>query len=379
MTQIVPFDYASLPEDVRSEARDAVAEYQAYEQRTIEGAAAIGHRLSRIRGQLEHGQFLAWLRAEFPAISRATAYRWMDLAENLGSELLTVRNLPQVVVYELAAQTTPDPTRGEIIAKLKDCEQIAPNEITETIRVARVRAEQEARLKALPPEEKKKEIRKEKRRRRTEEERAAEVEKQRKEYERKQKRAAKATVEIMQMLSERFSDEELRRLGELLKVARSDWIMDLLCGNGLCFCPPNLVEVFAPWKERFAPSLVPAEPEQRVEDVGLDQSSNEPEKELLSHALEDYASKREVEDLIADLDDERISLWGQGRKDEAKNIVQAISHLRRDEIPAPELGVRHPLLERVWNDVAEAERRICSEEQLRTLRAIGVGTIGGAA
>src|SRR4051812_36935547 len=102
-TAVITFDYATLPQDAQDEARATAAQYRAYMQRTVEDAAAIGRRLVRLRDRLGYGQFLSWLKAELPDLSVPTAYRFMALDQNLGDDLLTVRNLPLTTAYQLAA------------------------------------------------------------------------------------------------------------------------------------------------------------------------------------------------------------------------------------------------------------------------------------
>jgi len=125
-----------LPADIRLEAQSVITEYRALERRTLEGFAAIGRRLIGIRHKLEHGLFLKWIRNDL-GVSIATAYRMIALAENLGDELLTVRNLPPSVVYELAAPTTPVTVRSEIITRLKAGQDIASDEIIRQVKDAR--------------------------------------------------------------------------------------------------------------------------------------------------------------------------------------------------------------------------------------------------
>src|SRR3954447_1914459 len=124
-----------MPEDAQKHARAAIEQWHFLQQRNINTAAAIGKWLIRVRDQIDHGLFLKWLSAEWPA-SQSSAYNFIAVAENLGDELPTVGSLPPATVYRLAAPGTPASTRAEIIEQLKAGEQIAPSEIDDKIKEA---------------------------------------------------------------------------------------------------------------------------------------------------------------------------------------------------------------------------------------------------
>lgn len=48
-------------------------------------------------------------------MSQATAYRFMQAAESMGSKLITEISLPAAVLYALAAPSTPEPIREEFM------------------------------------------------------------------------------------------------------------------------------------------------------------------------------------------------------------------------------------------------------------------------
>ena len=156
ITTTTSFDYSLLPDDVANEAKEVAAEFRAFEARTVEGLAEIGRRLIRVRDRVERGKFLRWVEAEFPN-AKSTAYRMMDVAENLASdELPTMGSLPPTTIYQLAAPGTPAPLRQGIIARLKSGERIPPPQIKHMVREAR-KADRKAKEEArLSPKEKKK-------------------------------------------------------------------------------------------------------------------------------------------------------------------------------------------------------------------------------
>ena len=129
------FDYDTLPPEVAAEAKSIVADARALHKQTLEKAAKIGRRLLDIKPHLKHGQFLKWIKAEFAAFGKSTAYNCMNVAKNLGdvSELPTVGSLPQVTVYRLAAPSFPSDVREKIVTRLKTGEPIKPDEIVDEV------------------------------------------------------------------------------------------------------------------------------------------------------------------------------------------------------------------------------------------------------
>ncbi|UGB28689.1 DUF3102 domain-containing protein (plasmid) [Methylorubrum sp. B1-46] len=71
---------------------------------------------------LGHGNFLPWIKDEF-GMSDRTALNFMRVAERFKSEI--VSDLPPTVLYALAAPSTPDEVKDEII----DRRNFAPIEI----------------------------------------------------------------------------------------------------------------------------------------------------------------------------------------------------------------------------------------------------------
>jgi len=205
-----PFDYTAFPAKLATEAKAIVADALALHRRTIEGQAEIGRRLVAIRERLEHGQFLTWIKAEFGG--KSTAYRLMNVAENLVSELPTVGSLPAATVYELAAPTTPASVRAEIVGRLKAGEQIEPRKIENTVREARATDRAAKAETKLTPEEKKKREQKRKRQRRAAGQFEAEREERAQQHCAGQDARAVAAAEVIKILADRFSDEELRQL-----------------------------------------------------------------------------------------------------------------------------------------------------------------------
>lgn len=97
-----PFDYGSLPADKAARARDAVAYIGPRLRSATATMLEVGSKLLEVKADLEHGQFIAWVEAEFP-FSIRSAQRYMKASEALAVESDTVSYLPVSTVHEIAA------------------------------------------------------------------------------------------------------------------------------------------------------------------------------------------------------------------------------------------------------------------------------------
>lgn len=134
--------YSELDAPAREVAREAVAHIAAIQQRVVTDIAEIGSTLIRVKDALGHGHFLTWIKAEFDWTER-TAQNYMSVAERFGSNAKCLSHLPLATVYKLAAPTTPDELRDEIVAKLEQGETVEPAEIASEIAAARREAARE--------------------------------------------------------------------------------------------------------------------------------------------------------------------------------------------------------------------------------------------
>src|SRR4051812_44605472 len=167
------FDYSGLEPELVTKLREAERGIRAEKENVIASAARTGQAILSVRDDLEHGRFLAWLDAN--GLSKSTAYRFMDVAQRLGHELPTVGSLPLTVVAQLAAPSTPEPVRADVVSRLKAGEVIPPEKVLSTVRDAR-EAEREARqLAKMSPAERKAAETKAKRSRVSRERRAVEA------------------------------------------------------------------------------------------------------------------------------------------------------------------------------------------------------------
>ena len=87
-------------------------EIRALMRRTAEDIIAIGRKLSEVKARLGHGQFLAWLEAEF-GWHRCTANRFMQVAEAFSAvEMSQIATFAPSALYLLAAPSTPETARA---------------------------------------------------------------------------------------------------------------------------------------------------------------------------------------------------------------------------------------------------------------------------
>ena len=105
-------------------------------KRTAQHILAIGRSLHEVKERLPHGQFLAWLQAEF-AMSERQARNFMHVATRFGTKPEIIADLSLTVIYALAAPSTSQAVIDQVESK-----QISPT--LEAIRAAK-EAERQAR------------------------------------------------------------------------------------------------------------------------------------------------------------------------------------------------------------------------------------------
>jgi hypothetical protein len=126
------FNYDALPPDVAEMAKEAAKNIK----ETVKKASIeIGNELRRVKESLNHGQFTAWVEVEF-GMSIRTAQRCMRIAEYTAKndKLALLRaNALQV----LAASTTPDAARDEVVRQLDAGKSLRTRDVLGIIREAR--------------------------------------------------------------------------------------------------------------------------------------------------------------------------------------------------------------------------------------------------
>src|SRR5258707_9221360 len=98
-------------------------------KRTAQHILAIGRNLHEVKERLPHGQFLAWLQAEF-AMSERQARNFMHVATRFGTKPEILADLSLTVIYALAAPSTSQAVIDQVESK-----QISPT--LEAIRAAK--------------------------------------------------------------------------------------------------------------------------------------------------------------------------------------------------------------------------------------------------
>jgi hypothetical protein len=101
-------------------------------RRTVENVIEIGRRLTECKKLVGHGNWLPWLEREFGWSDR-TALNFMRVAELSKSETVSNLNLPVKALYLLAAPSTPDEARDEIIERAQAGEPVPVTEVKRII------------------------------------------------------------------------------------------------------------------------------------------------------------------------------------------------------------------------------------------------------
>ncbi|MFD2676972.1 DUF3102 domain-containing protein [Camelimonas lactis] len=97
-------------------------------QLAAESIIEVGRELIQQKKDLGHGNFLPWIEAEF-GMSRFTADRFMNVAERLGDKCSSVQHLGSTALYALAAPSTPEPVRTEVLERAASGEKVTAKEI----------------------------------------------------------------------------------------------------------------------------------------------------------------------------------------------------------------------------------------------------------
>ncbi|NJL61676.1 MAG: DUF3102 domain-containing protein [Methylacidiphilales bacterium] len=131
---VTHFDYEVLTPEQRSQLQQWTMEIREQLRRTAQDIWEIGQRLAEVRAQLKHGQFDAWLKAEF-GWSRRTAYNFINVYETFGNRA----NLAQIdiatsALYLLAAPSTPEKFREQYIDEAKTGKRITHKDLAQKIK-----------------------------------------------------------------------------------------------------------------------------------------------------------------------------------------------------------------------------------------------------
>ena len=87
------FDYTALDTETCIVVKQRTDEIKALMKRTAQGIIEIGQKLIEVKGRLEHGMFMGWLKTEVEplGLSYYAANRWMNVA----TKFCNLQNLNQ--------------------------------------------------------------------------------------------------------------------------------------------------------------------------------------------------------------------------------------------------------------------------------------------
>ncbi|MCP6760174.1 MAG: DUF3102 domain-containing protein [Fischerella sp. CENA71] len=121
--EIQGFDYAVLTSEVRIFVQGKTSELKSLMRRNAQNIIDIGQKLTEVKQQLGHGNFRAWLKAEFDWSVR-TAARFMQVATQFKCANLADLNIAVSALYLLAEPSTPQKARKEALELAKEGENI---------------------------------------------------------------------------------------------------------------------------------------------------------------------------------------------------------------------------------------------------------------
>ncbi|BAZ70886.1 DUF3102 domain-containing protein [Mastigocladus laminosus UU774] len=123
LTQKKSFDYSVLTPQVRILVQDKTSELKSLMRRSGQDIIDIGQKLTEVKQQLGHGNFRAWLKAEFDWSIR-TAARFMQVAIQFKGVNLADLNISISALYLLAEPSTPEKVRKIALEIAKEGENI---------------------------------------------------------------------------------------------------------------------------------------------------------------------------------------------------------------------------------------------------------------
>lgn len=131
---VMSFNYDSLDSEQRIVVQQRTGEIKERLRRSAQDIWEIGQKLADVRSRLKHGQFDVWLKAEF-GWSRRTAYNFINVFEAFGERA----NLAQISIatsalYLLAAPSTPQEMREEVLQRAKEGEAITHKELRQVLK-----------------------------------------------------------------------------------------------------------------------------------------------------------------------------------------------------------------------------------------------------
>ncbi|MFD2676002.1 DUF3102 domain-containing protein [Camelimonas lactis] len=113
---------STVDADKAASARAAAERIRVRMARAAEDIFLVGRELTEQKQSLGHGQFLKWLRIEFD-MSEWTARNFMNVYGTFNKSG-TVPDLPPTALYALAAPSTPEPVRAQVLERAASGEKV---------------------------------------------------------------------------------------------------------------------------------------------------------------------------------------------------------------------------------------------------------------
>jgi len=127
------FDYENLEVEKRIVVQQRTGEIKERLKRSAQDIWEIGQKLADVRSRLKHGQFEAWLKAEFNW-SRRTAYNFISVYETFDQcANLAQLDIATSALYLLAAPSTPETIKEEYIQRAQKGETITHKDLQKAI------------------------------------------------------------------------------------------------------------------------------------------------------------------------------------------------------------------------------------------------------
>lgn len=130
---VTDFDYEILDSEQRIVIQQRTGEIKERLRRSAQNIWEIGHKLVDVRSRLKHGQFETWLKAEFDW-SRRTAYNFINVYEAFAERANFAKiNIATSALYLLAAPSTPQNVREEILQRANEGETLTHKYLRQVI------------------------------------------------------------------------------------------------------------------------------------------------------------------------------------------------------------------------------------------------------
>ncbi|YAF94033.1 MAG: DUF3102 domain-containing protein [Nodularia sp. CChRGM 3473] len=130
---VTGFNYENLDSEQRIVVQQRTGEIKERLRRSAQDIWEIGQKLADVRSHLKHGQFETWLKVEF-GWSRRTAYNFINVYEAFSERAnLAQINIATSALYLLAAPSTPQNVREEILQRAHEGKTLTHKSLRQVI------------------------------------------------------------------------------------------------------------------------------------------------------------------------------------------------------------------------------------------------------